>query len=56
MLWVEAMAERMGYDVVGHHPLMPGVSKTTQAFVATRCLEDRLHVSMMTILWCLCKH
>ena len=40
MLGVEAMAERMSHDVVGHHPLMPGMSKTAQAIVATRCLED----------------
>ena len=52
MLGVEAMAERMGHDVVGHHPLMPGVSKTAQAVVATRCLEDSLHVPM-TILSCI---
>jgi hypothetical protein len=55
MLGVEAMAERMGHNVVGHHPLMPGASKTTQAVVATRCLEDSLHIPMMTILSCLCK-
>jgi len=42
---VEAMAERMGHDVIGHHPLMPGVSKTAQAFIATRCLENSLHVT-----------
>src|SRR5262249_29830092 len=45
MLRVEAMAERMGHNVVGHHPLMPGVSKTAQAVVATRCLEDSSHVT-----------
>jgi hypothetical protein len=45
MLRVEAMAERMGHDVVGHHPLMSGVSKPAQAFIGTRCLEDRLHVT-----------
>ena len=44
MLGVEAMAKRMGDDLVGHHPLMPSVSKATQAFVATRSLEDSLHV------------
>lgn len=49
------MAERMGHDVVGYHPIMPGVSKTAQSFVATRCVEDSLHSPMMTILWCLCK-
>jgi hypothetical protein len=52
---VEAMAKRMSHDVVGHHPIMPGVSKTAQAFVATHWLEDSLHVPMMTILSCLCK-
>jgi len=55
MLRVEAMAERMRYDVVRHHPLMPGVSQTAQAFVVARCLEDSLHVPMMTILSCLRK-
>ena len=52
---VEAMAERLADDVVGHHPPMPGVSKTVQAVHATRCLEDSLHVFMMTILSWLCK-
>jgi len=55
MLWVEAMAERMHHDVVGHHPLMPGISKTAQSFVSTRCLEESLHLPMMTIPSCLCK-
>ena len=26
MLWVKAMTERMGHDLVSHHPLMPGVT------------------------------
>jgi hypothetical protein len=43
MLAVEAVAERMGDHVVGHHPTMPGASKTSQAIVATRCFEDSLH-------------
>ena len=55
MLRVEAMTEGVGHNVVGHHPLMPGVSKTTQAVLATRCLEDSLHVPMMTSLSRLCK-
>ena len=55
VLGVEAMAERMGHDVVGHYAIMPGVSKTAKAFVATRCLKDGLHVPMMTILSRLCK-
>jgi len=50
MLRVEAVEKRMGHDVVGHHALVPGVSKTAQTFVAARCLEDSLHVPMMTIL------
>src|SRR5882672_5412793 len=55
MLGVEAMAECMGHDVVGHNPLMPGVSKTVQAVLATGCVEDSLHAPMMTILSWLCK-
>ena len=55
MLGVEAVAERMADHVVGHHPTMPGIGKTAQAVVATRCLEDRSHASMMTIVPCLCK-
>src|SRR5262249_42722497 len=47
--------KRMRHDVVGHYPIMPGVSKTAQAFVATRCLENSLHGPMMTILSWLCK-
>jgi hypothetical protein len=45
----------MGHDVVRHHALMPGVSKTAQAVGAARCLEDSLHVPMMTILSCIRK-
>jgi hypothetical protein len=45
MLRVEAMAERMRHDVVGHHPFMPSASKAAQAFIATRCLEHSLHVT-----------
>jgi hypothetical protein len=55
MLGVEAMAERMGHDVVGHHPTMPGAGEAAQAFVATRCLKDSLHEPIMTILWCVGK-
>jgi hypothetical protein len=29
---------------------MPGASKTSQAIVATRCFEDSLHASIMTIV------
>ena len=52
---VEAVAERMGDHVIGHHPTMPGFGKTAQAVVPTRRLEDTLHASMMTILPSLCK-
>jgi hypothetical protein len=55
MLRVEAVAERMGDHIIGHHPTMPGFGKTAQAVVATRRLEDSLHTSMMTILPCLRK-
>jgi hypothetical protein len=37
------VAERMGDHVVGHYPTMPGAGKTSQAVVATRCLEDSSH-------------
>src|SRR5262249_54098492 len=30
---------RRSHDVVGHHPVMPGVSKTSKAFIATCCLD-----------------
>jgi hypothetical protein len=48
MLGVEAVAERMGDNLVGHYPTMPSVSKTAQALITTRCLEDCLHSSMLT--------
>jgi hypothetical protein len=34
---------------------VPGLGKTAQTSVATGCLEDSLHVTMMPILFCLCK-
>jgi hypothetical protein len=34
---------------------VPGAGKTAQAVVATRCLEDSLHTSIMTIVPSLCK-
>ena len=53
---MQAMAKRMGHNVVGHHPIMPGGSKAAQAFAATRCLEDGVCMyPMMTILSFLCK-
>jgi hypothetical protein len=55
MLGVEAVAEGMGDNVVGHHPTMPGVGKAAQAVVSTRRFEDSLHGSMMAIVSSLCK-
>src|SRR4029077_9217056 len=55
MLGVEAVAERMADNVVGHHPTMPGIGKTAQAVLATRRLKDSLHGSMMTIGPTACK-
>ena len=55
MLRVEAVAERMGDNLVGHHPTMPGLGKTPQAIVTTRRLEDRLHASIIASHPCLCK-
>jgi hypothetical protein len=55
MLGVEAVAERMGDHVVGHHPTMPGAGKAAQTVVATRRLENSLHSSIMTIVTCFCK-
>jgi hypothetical protein len=57
---VEAVAERMGDHVVGHHPAMPGLGEAAQTVAATCRLEDRLHASilhapMMTTLPCPCK-
>jgi hypothetical protein len=49
MLGVEAVAERMADHVVGHHPTMPGGGKTSQGVVATGCLEDSLHGSIMIL-------
>jgi hypothetical protein len=55
MLGVEAVAERVGDHVVGHHPTVPSVGKTAQAVDATSRLEDSLHASMIAILPCLRK-
>jgi hypothetical protein len=49
MLGVEAVAEGMADNVIGHHQTMPGVGKTTQTVFATRCLKDCLHAPMMTM-------
>src|SRR5581483_9026232 len=50
VLRVEAMAERMCDDVIGHHPFVPGFSQTAQPFVTSGSCEDTLHIQMMTIL------
>ncbi len=55
MLGVEAVAERMADNLVGHYATMPSCGETLQAIVATRCLEDSLHAFTMTIVWSLCK-
>jgi hypothetical protein len=52
---MEAMTERMGYHVVGHHSPMPGAGKIAQALVATCRLEDSLHASIITIVPYSCK-
>jgi hypothetical protein len=45
---METVAERMAYHFIGHHPTMPGSSKTAQALDRARYLEDSAHASMMT--------
>src|SRR5260370_5576240 len=52
---VEALPHRWAANAVGIPRTTPAVGKTAQAVVATGRLEDSLHVSMMTILQCLCK-
>jgi hypothetical protein len=48
MLGMETVAERMADYFVGHHPTMPGSSKTAQAVDAPHRLEESTHASMMT--------
>jgi hypothetical protein len=50
MLWVEAMAERVGHDLVRHYPLVPSGSKTSQTIATTRCLIDRLHAFLIMVI------
>src|SRR5580704_1397182 len=47
---VEAVAERMGDNIVSHNPTVPGVGKTTQAVDAAGCREHSLHIAIITIL------
>jgi len=48
MLGMEAVAERMSDNLVGHDPAMPGVGQSAQTFVTTRCFEYGLQVAMLT--------
>jgi hypothetical protein len=43
MLGMEAVAERVADDFVGHHPTMPALGKTPHAVHSTRRFEDALH-------------
>jgi hypothetical protein len=54
MVGLEAVAERMAYYLVGHHPAMPGTGKSTQSVASACRLEDTLHASIMTIIPSLC--
>jgi hypothetical protein len=54
VLRVEAVAERMGDDLVGHDPMMPCVGETAKTVATTCCLEDSLHSSMIASLVLLC--
>jgi hypothetical protein len=54
MLGVEAVAERMTDNVVGHHPTMPGGGKAAQAVDSTCRIKDSFHGSIMTIVPSLC--
>jgi hypothetical protein len=47
MLRMVTVTERVGNHFVGHHPTMPGLGETAQAFVATCCFENGLHFTMM---------
>jgi hypothetical protein len=43
MIGSEAVAERMGDDLIGHHPAMPCLGKTPYSVVTSNCLENGLH-------------
>ncbi len=43
MLGVKAVAERMAYHFVRHHPAMPSGGQTAKAVDAARHFEDTLH-------------
>jgi hypothetical protein len=45
MLGVKTVAEGMSDNLVGHHPPVPGVGKSSQAVVAARRFEDSFHIS-----------
>ena len=47
MFGVETMAERMGHDIVCHHPTMPGSSQSPHASRSADRFENSLHALMM---------
>lgn len=49
MIGLEAVAEGVGDDFVGHDALVPGVGETADAAHAARSFEESLHADMMTI-------
>jgi len=49
MVGLETVAERVANYFVDHHPAMPGCGKAAQSIATSRCLEDRTHVSMITM-------
>jgi hypothetical protein len=40
MLWMEAVAEGVRNDLVGHDALMPGMCKTEDTVCASGCFEQ----------------
>ena len=48
MLGVEAVAEGMADELVGHHPGVPRLGQTQQSFVAAGCLVHAGHDAIMT--------
>ncbi len=47
VLGVEAVAEGVAHYLVGHHPGMPRLGETHEAFVAAGRLVDALHDGIM---------
>jgi hypothetical protein len=48
VLEVEAAAEGVAHDLVGHHPDMPRLGETKEAFVAAGGLVHALHAGIIT--------